>query len=211
MVQLYHSSPYALLGDVLEPRTAHREINGIKQPLVFASDNKQESLTYTVPKGVREMNMAVPETGAQILFLAPETAIGEPELQGGIHSFESDAFSQAILDGEPSTQWVSCEAVSLETATYKKITSINDIMAEGVQVFQIGERADFDSNHFEEVKKLRDPHFLKKIEELVLGGQLRWLNQERGINPQNPFPAQPEGKMLMETVLQSSHRPAEPS
>lgn len=194
MVQLYHSSPSPLPSDVLEPRTAHREINGVKQPLVFASDSMMESLTYTVPKGVRDMNVVVPDTGAQILFLSPESEIGEPELQGGIYSFESDNFAQAILDGEPSTQWVSSEAVSLADATYTRISSINDIMAGGVQILQLGGRDDFGHEEFEAVKKLRDPEFFHKVEELVQGGQLRWLNQERGINPQNPFPVRSGGR-----------------
>ena len=197
MVQLYHSSPYPLPSDVLEPLTAHREINGVMQPLVFASDSRQESLTYTVPKGVRDMNMAVPGTGAQILFLSPETEIGEPELQGGIYSFESDGFAQAILDGELSTQWVSSEAVPLADATYTRISSINDIMAGGVQILQLGGRDDFGHEQFDAVKKLRDPHFLQKVEELVQGGQLRWLNQERGINAQSPFPSRISGRDLV--------------
>lgn len=186
MVRLYHSSPYPLQSGTLEPRTAHREINGVKQPLVFASDNMQESLTYTVPKGVRQMNI-VTETGAQVLFLDRETVIGEPDLHGGIYSFDSADFSQVIIDGAPSTQWVSTETFSLKDATYTKITSVNDIMAAGVQILQIGEKADFGTLDFDEVTKLKDSRFLNRIEELVQGGQIRWLNQERGINAQNPF------------------------
>jgi hypothetical protein len=99
MVVLYHSSPMNLENFIQDPilkASDHvQTINGVSDAYIFASNDKQMSLTYTVPKGVRLMNMTL-ENGSQIMLVDSEKEIGDPTLDGGIFTFQSRACGQLI-------------------------------------------------------------------------------------------------------------------
>lgn len=200
-MKLYHSNPYPLVGDTLNPTTKNislvvdaegngravfKEYDESGAPYIFATDNKQLSMTYTVPKGVRIGNIHG-YRGTEILFLDKEGVIGDPELKGGMYSFESDQFLQAHRGEVPSDQWVSSSPLLLAQAEFTPVQSFNDVMKSGVQIYQIGDREDYDVEGFmQDWDNIRDDaDFLRHIQELTQTGKLRWMNEERGINPIN--------------------------
>ena len=202
-MKLYHASPVPIEGGVLNPTTKNiqlaqtaegaqiatfTEYNDQNTPYIFATDNPQLSMTYTVPKGLRLGNMHGCG-GAEILFMDQESLIGDPDLQGGIYSLESESFRQIHVDGEgPIDQWVSADSFDLKNAEYVPVKSLNDIMRAGVQIYQVSDN--YSANEFyEEWRKIgNDPDGSQNmdfIKNSVQSGKLRWMNEERGINPVN--------------------------
>lgn len=198
--KLYHSTPYPKNGDVLTPATRNVSIRDTGQgkiaeqieyadentPYVYAADNQGLSITYAVTKGVRLGNMTSP-AGAEILFVDQESIIGDPELKGGIYAFESGNFFQIHQRGQPTSQWVSAEAVDLRQAEYTPVRSLNDIMKNGVQIYQIADDSGYDAAKlYQDMTEVKDDASLAAlIGDLAQAGKLRWMNQERGINPVN--------------------------
>lgn len=202
MKKFYHASPLPVEGEHLMPGTRNIEImqadsgktaavveyNDQNAPYLYATDNPQLSMTYTVPKGVRMGNMHG-HGGTEVLFLGPEEAIGDPDLRGGMYSFESSDFVQ-IYNGQNATdQWVSNNPVSLKQAEFTPVRSFNDIMRRGVQIYQLadGEDAYAFTQEWDRISAA-DPSgnaMLKHVQDMVQAGRMRWMNEERGIHPVN--------------------------
>lgn len=193
MVLLYHASPYPVSGDVLTPGTRNIVVNGdtARQvayddhaaPYLYAAGDRAEAATYAIPKGTRFGNMQGMNGRAQILFVDQELIIGDPVLQGGVHGFHSDDFIPMVnADGQPNGQWVSAKPCDLRDSSYTPIRSINDIMREGVQVYQVADAPLYDVDSFyRDIFGGTDPH--AALDDAVRAGRVRWLNEERGINP----------------------------
>lgn len=188
----YHSSDRPLeafqADPFLRPSAQRQPINGREDAYIFASDDELHSLTYTVTKGVRLMNGHVDETGAQFLVLDREAVIGDPALQGGIFTIKSDAFEQAVIKGVPSNQWVTTTPVDLRPATHRPVTSLNDLMAKGIQLYQLSDHYTVDEWTADSRACADDQSLYALIAERVEQGRMRWMNEERGIKPVNPFP-----------------------
>lgn len=202
-MKFYHASPAPVEGDALNPGT--RNIAVVRQaddtcvaqfteyddknaPYLFATDNPQLSMTYTVPKGVRLGNMHG-HGGAEILFLDQETVIGDPDLKGGMYSFESDDFARIHKGQEATDQWVSASPVNLKQAEFTPVSSFNDIMRTGVQIYQLADSEDTYAfmQQWDEIDE-KDPSgdsMLTHVQDMVRAGRMRWINEERGINPVN--------------------------
>ncbi|WP_435641981.1 hypothetical protein [Micavibrio aeruginosavorus] len=210
-MKLYHSSPVTLEAAELTPRTrnirlAEREDGtaiarftdyaDTNPPFVYATDNPSLSLTYAVPKGVRLGNMHG-LGGAEILFLDQESKIGDPTLEGGIYSFDSDDFVQIHRDdGQATDQWVSGHAVNLERATFQRVESLNDLMRAGVQVYQVADHYSTDDFYTDVFEIANDPDGAKEramLDRLVEEGKVRWLNEERMIRPENCLKTETSG------------------
>ncbi len=187
MVKLFHASPVPLSTDILEPRTSMK-VNGKEGAYLFAASDKQHALTYTITKGIRLMNAHVDETGRQILVIDAEKKIGDPVLNGEIYNFESDNFEQAVFGGKLSNQWVSTQNLNLEQTDKRQITSLNDIMKEGVQIFQIGDSPNFTAATLHNACFDSQTDIYDLLQEQLSLGNVKWMNQERSINPNNPFP-----------------------
>ena len=205
MTKLYHASPYPVVEDILRPATrniefaqsaggkeiaAFTDYGDTNTPYLFAADNLQLSMTYTIPKGTRLGNMHG-HGGSEILFLDQESLIGDPDLKGGVYNFESESFRQIHVRGTPIDQWVSPESINLKQAEFIPVRSLNDVMKSGVQIFQVADRQDYNAYEFakawDEIDA-NDPSgssMLKHVQELVQSGKLRWMNEERGINAVN--------------------------
>lgn len=188
----YHSSDRPLTtfqrDFFLRPGTHRQAINGREDSFVFVSDDEQHSLTYAVTKGVRLMNGHVDETGAQFLMLDREAVIGDPLLKGGIFSLQSDVFEQVIFNEIPSNQWVTTTPVDLSGADYRRITSFNDLMAKNIQLYQLADHYMVDDWHKESSDCSGDQAIYDLICARIDEGKIRWMNEERGINPTHPFP-----------------------
>lgn len=199
MVTLYHSLSTPPDGDVLRPGTrnvalieaadgrvtAHAtQYADDNAPYLYAADNLQLSATYTLPKGVRLGNMHG-GGGTEILFVDQESVIGDPDLSGGIYSFQSDDFHQLHFDGQPSDQWVSDKGIQIQSVHFQPIRSLNDIMRTGVQIYQLGDHENYtaDDLYKDMTAQNADEVFLSKIKILQESGKLRWMNEERGIHP----------------------------
>lgn len=200
-MKLYHSSPVALDVVELTPRTrnirlsegndgtpvAHfTEYADTNPPFVYATDNQSLSLTYAIPKGVRLGNMHG-HGGAEIVFLDRESKIGDPDLRGGIYSFHSENFVQVHNNaGQPTGQWVSALPVNLQQADFRRIETLNDLMREGVQVYQIADHYDIDAFYTEIFESGRSgDETLGILDRLVDEGKMRWVNEERMIRADN--------------------------
>ena len=200
MVKLYHSTPYPAEDfRVINPGTRNVEINETPDgpvvhavpydenntPYVYAADNAQLSITYAVHKGVRIGNLSL--SGGEILFVDKESIIGDPKLEGGLFSFESDRFMQLRINGGMSAQWVSPYPVDLTKADFLRIRSLNDIMKAGVQVYQIADNPDCSAyQHYLDMGEAENDAALKTfLNSRIQSGALRWLNEERGIAPVN--------------------------
>jgi hypothetical protein len=202
-MKLYHASPVPIEGGTLTPATKNiqlaqtadgteiakfTEYDDKNIPYVFATDNPQLSMTYTVPKGLRLGNMHG-RGGAEILFMDQESLIGDPDLQGGMYSLVSENFKQIHVDGEgPIDQWVSADSFDLKNAEYVPVKSLNDIMRAGVQIYQVSDSYSA-AEFYEEWRKIgNDPDGSQNmdfVKNSVQSGKLRWMNEERGINPVN--------------------------
>lgn len=189
MTKLYHASPNPITGNVLEPRSS-RTINGKHGSYLFAADDKAFALTYTVTKGIRLFNATIDETGSQILIVDAEELIGDPTLKGVIYSFDSDNFEQAIFNGVPSNQWVSEDSFDLTKIPHQKIDSLNDLMRENIQIFQLSNSSNLTAETLSEsiLYQTCNSNFYNFLQEQLAQSILRWMNSERGINAKNPFP-----------------------
>ncbi|VVN79587.1 hypothetical protein PS691_00986 [Pseudomonas fluorescens] len=150
-------------------------------PYLYATPNPLLAMTYTMPKGVRTANCHG-LFGTELLFIDKESIIGDPELLGGMYSFNSHQFLQAHLDGVPTDQWVSSEHVDISKAEFIRVQSINDIMRSGVQVFQISDDYDAYAFSLDEPADSSESSMIHHYAQLVETGKLRWLNEERCIN-----------------------------
>ena len=225
-MKFYHSTPVPLTGVSLNPTTRNivpatdglgkdialfTEYADQNDPYLFATDNLQLSLTYAVPKGVRLANLHG-YGGTEILLLDQESRIGDPDLEGGVYSFESGNFRQIHVDGKGIDQWVSPDPVFLMNAEYTPVRSLNDIMKQGVQIYQVADDVDYDAAAFyRDIREIKDDpddlKLLSLLKDLTLSGKLRWMNAERGINPveclEKPAALPPSPGAVLPKLIQS--------
>jgi hypothetical protein len=193
-MQLYHATPAELAEECLTPRTKNvlMEENGLAArltdysedniPYVFASPDKAFSATYAVPKGIRLGNYRG-HGGTNLLLVDKESAIGDPDFHGGLYVFPDTGFIPLHdREGRPTEQMVSPHPVDLKSAGFVPLKNFNDLMRESVQVYQIADHYGPDDFHGE-TRGLGENEFLKKIRSLCEEGKLRWLNEERSLNP----------------------------
>lgn len=181
------------MGNLLIPVTRNIAINGDSArqvayddnatPYLYAADNRALAATYAVPKGVRLGNMASANKRVELLFVDQESMIGDPDLKGGIYSFDSIDFIPVVDEhGNKNGQWISEKACDLGNGTYTPLRSFNDLMREGIQIYQIADRPVYDVDSFyNDILHTQDLY--AALDSAVLAGRVRWLNEERGINP----------------------------
>ncbi|MBU0800193.1 MAG: hypothetical protein KKA05_04235 [Alphaproteobacteria bacterium] len=199
MVTLYHASPYPIEGQSLNPATRNVALehdasgtiiaravpyDDAGAPYIYAADKEQFAMTYTVSKGVRFGNWPSANGRCEIMFVDQESRIGDPQLTGGIYSFESNDFIAMHNEDGPNGQWVSAQVLDLHAqAQYTPVRSFNDIMRTGVQIYQVADDPAYNANQFYEDVMHADGDAYEVLRSALAAGKIRWMNQERGINP----------------------------
>jgi hypothetical protein len=81
---------------------------------------------------------------------------------------------------------VSAQPVNLHQADFRRIETLNDLMREGVQVYQLADHYDIDEFYAEIFEGGRSEEAtLGALDRLVADGKVRWVNDERMIRPEN--------------------------
>jgi hypothetical protein len=191
---LYHASPVMIAQNKLTPQTRNvtmsqdgksallTQYDEHNKPYVFATDDLPFAAAYALPKGVRLGNYRGHDQ-TNILLLEKESVIGDPDLKGGVYSFDSKDFIPVLTqDGQPTNQWVTASPIHLQNEDFLILPDLNAVMKNRVQVYQIADDYSID-NFDKEMKWADNDAFLQKLKDLTEQGKLRWLNKERGINP----------------------------
>ena len=139
LMRLYHATPGRLAEECLTPRTKNvlMEENGLARltdysedntPYVFASPDSAFSATYAVPKGIRLGNYRG-HGDTHLLLVDKESAIGDPDFDGGLYIFPDTGFVPLHdREGRPTEQMVSPHPVNLKNAGFIPLKNFNDLM-----------------------------------------------------------------------------------
>jgi hypothetical protein len=170
-MRLFHIVAVPLNGDTID----HQKADGDSQEeYLFAANSKVLSACYAIPLGGK---LAVDvDTDGRITMLIPDSTLDSwSQLNAKMYSFPAKGFSEHPTK---TGEWISDKPVSLRSAKLEQtITSLNDIMQYGVQIFAIPV-----SDEARRDAIIDSPHFSEVDRDLEVG-RARWLNEETGINP----------------------------
>jgi len=197
--RLYHCAPVPLKeGDTLAPRSAYAvsvpadtraalglDVDGIRVPLVFASDSLQAVLPFAFRAADREKIIVTEIDGTSaplVLLCNRDEAMSKPR-DVTVYSFSGKDFSPLTnVEG----RYVSTRAVSLAEATVAfKAKNADDLMRAGLQIFTVaGTHAKNGGwQAVEEAMDRRGLTFEQYLGEEVRAGAMVWENHARGIFP----------------------------
>lgn len=190
---LYHLIHGDIRGDTLNPSQANPQD---PCPYVYATSNLREALPYMTPNGTRIVNAQIPGS-EDILTIIPdrENFMKTGKMQGLLLRFQGDGFKQKIVDGEPTTQWVSENPVPIrKDEAFAEMKNIEDAMFFGLHVlFTPGPiYGDGNEESFRKIEEITShPSFPHNLPDEIRKGNLVYENAnaayaDKGIKP-SPF------------------------
>ncbi|MCH2546764.1 MAG: hypothetical protein MK052_04030 [Alphaproteobacteria bacterium] len=206
---LYHGSCAGVEG-TFQPRPNTGDANGQftkgPQDLVFASDDRQMSLLYSLK--TKDMISVVSGNGQNVgLFTNHERWKKETEKAPcTLYSLPSDTFTNTIssFTGSPTQEWKSSSEVTPSSS--ERITP-QKAMGEGVQLAFLDAAIDrpmwddFLANAGPKLKAMQEDGFFGThlLRELQDKGLVTHLNQKENIHP-FPLPKHPQGNKLKSEI-----------
>lgn len=176
-MKLFHTVPRALEGDYLEART-EVDRNGFKGTFLFATTNLMLSLCYAMQNGTKLYSNTM-EDGSVYVVVPRKTVQDERVISAITYSMHDDTF-QHFRDNQYVTEYGMHRS---ELKMECEITSLNDLLEKGVQIFSTAPGYDDIPYEVYANPEIDIDLFTR---DLFTSGKLVSLNEERGINP-HPF------------------------
>ena len=175
---LYHGSP--AMFDTLQLDNREQTKNGETRPWAFATHLRNHALPYTISQRWSFMSTQETDAGRSLTLVAANDRdrLWQP-VDGYLHRIPAQTFSRVIVGGEPTNEWASPSAVPFDRASSERVTSIEQILAEGIQLFSSS--TPMDNMAFQETFEDAGNH--AEIMRKTAEGLLVWENMRLSINP----------------------------
>lgn len=187
--RLYHGTYKTIQGSALKP-FSKQTVNGRATFFLYASQDKRQALIYTLGSWASEGPHIMDAGFFSASDHTPYVIIGERERylkefeqnkSRVLYSFErTDDFMHSKTVGEPLLEWASQANLPLDLCQIETITSPEQIMQTGVNIYFLAPGKTF--GDIQKALTFQQPYG-PKILQMVDQGILTWENRQQNIYP----------------------------
>lgn len=178
-MHLYHGSRHSQPLYELQPSKPAQTKNGVTAEYVFATHRLDQAVLYTAPfpvDGSFLTTLSADPGDALALFVngSGRDYFAKP-VNGLVYRVPADTFTHVA----GSREWVSPHAVALPESPVLRVTSHDQIMRQGVQIFTLSDKAD--GNTIRTLASSATDR--EKLAEVLKSGTVTWENQHQNAAP----------------------------